>query len=145
MKENLISQLDQKLYLAYKDPNYRKPDRRPANTRERVAYLEEGVESYEYEEPIDQVYLANERKGNSGSENRNKPRVNPEMGNPNPRHPPPKLNCPPDGPIPRVFRCWHCGEPGHGFTTCAETRNKFCFGCGRRDVTKAECSQCSGN
>ena len=133
--------------LAYKDPNYRTPDRRPANTRERIAFLDQGVESYDYEEPIDQVFLANERKGNSVNESRNKPRINPEMGNPNPnpRPTPPKPNCPPESPTPRVFRCWNCGEPGHGFTTCAVPRTKFCYGCGRKDVTKAECSYCPGN
>ena len=42
--------------------------------------------------------------------------------------------------------CWNCGRVGHRFSRCSLPLNRFCFRCGRRDVTKASCRDCqSGN
>lgn len=41
--------------------------------------------------------------------------------------------------------CWNCGMPNHSFRFCKQERRKFCFKCGKPDVTVAECDRCSGN
>lgn len=43
-------------------------------------------------------------------------------------------------------RCWNCNQEGHRFSQCRKKRNKkFCFTCGKKDVTKFTCDNCSGN
>lgn len=43
-------------------------------------------------------------------------------------------------------RCWNCNEIGHGFQNCRRKRErKFCFRCGKADVTRYSCSNCSKN
>lgn len=39
--------------------------------------------------------------------------------------------------------CWNCGMKGHSFVTCRKPRKKFCYGCGRPDVIRRDCSECS--
>lgn len=42
--------------------------------------------------------------------------------------------------------CWNCNETGHNFSKCRKRREqKFCFRCGKRDVTKYTCSCNRGN
>lgn len=41
----------------------------------------------------------------------------------------------------KALSCWNCGAEGHSFSKCKENRKKkFCFRCGRPDVTKYSCS-----
>lgn len=40
--------------------------------------------------------------------------------------------------------CWNCKQPNHRFSSCLARRNKFCFKCGRADITVKECP-CSKN
>ena len=131
--------------LAYKDPNYRRSEKRPNILRERLAFMEEDVESPEFEENVDLAYLSLEKKGNGRTDSRTRPGSNPETRLRDPKTPTPRPEIPPENPTARVFRCWNCSEPGHGFTSCTATRNKFCFACGHMDVTKAECPRCSEN
>lgn len=39
-------------------------------------------------------------------------------------------------------RCWNCASNGHKFSQCRLPRNKFCFRCGFKDVTKFNCPKC---
>lgn len=42
--------------------------------------------------------------------------------------------------------CWNCNEVGHSFTVCAKARErKFCFRCGKDNVTKYSCTCFQGN
>lgn len=41
--------------------------------------------------------------------------------------------------------CWNCSKLGHTFGQCRLPRNTFCFGCGLKKVTKANCPSCSKN
>lgn len=41
--------------------------------------------------------------------------------------------------------CWNCNQPNHTFRSCRQTRNKFCFKCGKKNVTVSNCNNCSGN
>ena len=130
--------------LAYKDPNYQRSERRPNIPRERLAFMED-VESPDFEENVDLAYLSLEKKSNGRTDSRTRPGSNPERRPRDPKTPTPRPEIPPENHTPRVFRCWNCDEPGHGFTSCTAPRNKFCFACGQRDVTKAECPRWSGN
>ena len=131
--------------LAYRDPNYRRSEKRSSAPRERLTFLEEEAESPEFEEPVDLAYLSLEKRSNGRTDGRTKPGGSSDTRAREPKAPTPKLNNLPENPTPRVFKCWNCGEPGHGFTSCTGPRNRFCFGCGQKDVTKPECPRCSGN
>lgn len=39
--------------------------------------------------------------------------------------------------------CWNCRKEGHSFQSCPATRQKFCFRCGKPNVTVRNCSKCS--
>lgn len=40
------------------------------------------------------------------------------------------------------FRCWNCDQIGHSWYDCpSESRNLFCYSCGRKNVSKVNC-QC---
>lgn len=41
--------------------------------------------------------------------------------------------------------CWNCQGVGHISFKCDKPRTKFCFGCGKRGVTRYACSRCQGN
>ena len=41
-----------------------------------------------------------------------------------------------------VVKCWNCGESGHAFAKCSLPRKKFCFRCGKPDVTVCTCTKC---
>lgn len=38
--------------------------------------------------------------------------------------------------------CWNCKGRGHVYNQCRRPRQKFCFGCGKINVTKRECENC---
>lgn len=42
-------------------------------------------------------------------------------------------------------KCWNCGRTGHRFVQCNSVRRRFCFRCGRPNVTRTTCPKCSGN
>lgn len=55
---------------------------------------------------------------------------------------------------PRVFsvndnvhpiKCWNCRLPGHKYPSCRSPRRKFCFSCGRSNVVKTTCPNCTKN
>ena len=40
-------------------------------------------------------------------------------------------------------KCWNCDKPGHRYSACrAPVKHKFCWVCGRRNVTKFKCPDC---
>lgn len=39
--------------------------------------------------------------------------------------------------------CWNCGRKEHRWSDCKDPRRKFCFKCGRKDVTVRTCSKCN--
>lgn len=39
-------------------------------------------------------------------------------------------------------KCWNCGRPGHLYSDCRSQKRKFCFRCGKKDVTTKTCSTC---
>lgn len=41
--------------------------------------------------------------------------------------------------------CWNCGGSGHRFNQCEQPRNRFCYRCGKSDVTSRSCPKCSKN
>lgn len=41
------------------------------------------------------------------------------------------------------FNCWNCEKPGHHWQDCLEDRTIFCYGCGTRNVYKAQCVKCA--
>lgn len=43
-----------------------------------------------------------------------------------------------------VMKCFNCSQPNHAFKHCLARRRKFCYRCGKSDVTLRECS-CSKN
>lgn len=43
----------------------------------------------------------------------------------------------------REVSCWNCGEKGHRFRFCHKTRKKFCFGCGKDNILKRDCLNCT--
>lgn len=44
------------------------------------------------------------------------------------------------------LKCFNCQEMGHGFRRCPKDRvGKFCFRCGKTDVTTNECTDCPKN
>lgn len=43
------------------------------------------------------------------------------------------------------FTCWNCDQTGHRHNDCKEPKNIICYGCGRKNVTKPRCPNCSGN
>lgn len=40
--------------------------------------------------------------------------------------------------------CWNCNQPNHKYQNCTQRRKKFCYKCGRPNVTSYSC-MCSGN
>lgn len=49
---------------------------------------------------------------------------------------------------PRVdeVKCYNCMESGHVFRNCPKERvGKFCYRCGKTDVTTNECTDCPKN
>lgn len=43
----------------------------------------------------------------------------------------------------RSLECWNCKREGHSFSQCPRPRNKFCYGCGKPNVFKGDCENCS--
>lgn len=43
------------------------------------------------------------------------------------------------------FKCWNCDKVGHNFVMCEETRNRFCYWCGYKNVTCRSCPSCASN
>lgn len=43
----------------------------------------------------------------------------------------------------QAMTCWNCGETGHPFRFCRKPKKKFCFGCGKDNTMKRDCSKCS--
>lgn len=43
-----------------------------------------------------------------------------------------------------ALKCFNCGQPNHAFKHCLARRRRFCYRCGKSDVTLRECS-CSKN
>lgn len=41
--------------------------------------------------------------------------------------------------------CWNCNSTEHLYPKCPEDLGLFCFGCGRKNVTKSRCPKCSKN
>lgn len=41
--------------------------------------------------------------------------------------------------------CWNCKSKGHRFKDCRKPRRKFCYGCGKEDTLKRDCTSCSKN
>lgn len=39
--------------------------------------------------------------------------------------------------------CWNCDSPGHRSASCPEPRKKHCYSCGKKDVTRWSCKDCS--
>lgn len=48
-----------------------------------------------------------------------------------------------DTPISQNVCCYNCGQPGHRFQNCTAPRRRFCFKCGKVDVTVRTCSNCN--
>lgn len=47
------------------------------------------------------------------------------------------------GEMPSRGNCWNCGKPGHRHSVCrSPVKNKFCWVCGKKDVTKFKCPDC---
>lgn len=44
-----------------------------------------------------------------------------------------------------VVICWNCDKPNHKYSQCTRKKNLFCYGCGRKGVTKFSCNSCSKN
>lgn len=41
-----------------------------------------------------------------------------------------------------VTKCWNCEEIGHHWEDCIKERIVFCYGCGRKNIYKPQCSRC---
>lgn len=41
--------------------------------------------------------------------------------------------------------CWNCNQSGHLATACQRPKKRYCYRCGKTDVTVATCPKCSGN
>ena len=41
--------------------------------------------------------------------------------------------------------CWNCDKSGHGYSECRSPKKVFCYGCGRKNITKNKCQTCSKN
>lgn len=41
--------------------------------------------------------------------------------------------------------CWNCQEIGHRFRKCSKPRKRFCFKCGKPNVTYNDCNSCQKN
>lgn len=41
--------------------------------------------------------------------------------------------------------CWNCNRPNHKYFNCDKQRGFFCYGCGKRGVSKSNCRSCSKN
>lgn len=46
-------------------------------------------------------------------------------------------------PVRPDITCWNCHRKGHRFMNCRNPRNKFCYGCGGKDVIKKDCPKCN--
>lgn len=40
------------------------------------------------------------------------------------------------------MECWNCGAKGHRFVECRKPRKRFCYGCGKEDTLKKNCTSC---
>lgn len=38
--------------------------------------------------------------------------------------------------------CWNCDSEGHVFSKCRAPRQRFCYGCGKKNVLKPDCPDC---
>lgn len=45
----------------------------------------------------------------------------------------------------KSISCWNCHQPNHTYQHCTLKRNKFCYKCGKANVTTASCPSCSEN
>jgi len=43
----------------------------------------------------------------------------------------------------QTLTCWNCGETGHRFRFCRKPKKRFCFGCGKDNTMKRDCSNCN--
>lgn len=43
------------------------------------------------------------------------------------------------------IKCWNCNKTGHSFNSCYQPRKLFCYGCGKPEITKSKCPNCSKN
>ena len=135
--------------LAYKDPRVRKTDKRYEPRQERLHLLEEDDKNSSLEGSIDVAYLSVEKtnKQDKNKKPKNTPGQNPKpstskTNNPNPPTPSPDNSAPPNDNR-TTIKCWNCSKPGHRFQNCEESRTKFCFKCGKKDVISPECPNCS--
>ena len=39
--------------------------------------------------------------------------------------------------------CWNCDKVGHSFSQCHSFRKRFCFNCGKKNVVRSNCPNCS--
>lgn len=69
----------------------------------------------------------------------------PQAVDPLPENNRPSVALPPRQMVPPAVKCWDCNQEGHTRVNCPRPRQKYCFRCGRRDVTVRTCPSCSGN
>lgn len=43
----------------------------------------------------------------------------------------------------KAAMCWNCGDPNHVFRRCTKPRTLFCYGCGKKNVTRPKCPTCN--
>lgn len=43
----------------------------------------------------------------------------------------------------RTLKCFNCDEPGHAYNKCTKKKTIFCYGCGKKNITKPKCPNCS--
>lgn len=41
-----------------------------------------------------------------------------------------------------AMKCWNCDRVGHSYSNCRKPRTIFCYGCGKKNVTKPACAGC---
>ena len=128
----------------------RNGQRRYEPRQERLHLLEEDDKHSSLEGPMDVAYLSVEKtnKQDKTKKPKNTPGHNPKpstskTNNPNPHTPSPDNSTPPNENK-TTIKCWNCSKPGHRFQNCEESRMKFCFKCGKKDVISPECPNCSG-
>lgn len=44
-----------------------------------------------------------------------------------------------------IVTCWNCRKTGHVYSACQESRNRFCFKCGKPNFTSKTCPICNQN
>lgn len=45
----------------------------------------------------------------------------------------------------KAITCWNCKQLNHTYQHCTLKRSKFCYKCGKSNVTTSSCPSCSGN